>query len=61
MGSGEFPSAQHTPYKLMKGEAQTLAASLEAGGFPRAARAVEAQLQEASLPAPSNSSSGGVS
>ena len=50
MSSREFPSAQHTPYKLLKGEAQTLAASLEAGGFSRAARAVEAQLQESSVP-----------
>ena len=51
VSSGAFPSAQHTPYKLLKGEAAGLAASLEAAGFRQAAQAVQAQQAQAAAAA----------
>ena len=47
VSSGAFPSPQHTPYKLLKGEAAGLVASLEASGFSHAAAAVQAHQEAA--------------
>ena len=48
VSSGAFPSPQHTPYKLLKGEAAGLAAALGAAGFGQPDEAVQAfQAQQA--------------